>query len=152
MWKIPVTNIVYHCSDVYRKNLLIAKLGGKLESTRTSQDHQKHVIYVDLEALDHYDHGFTFHIWKKCSLLINSETKEEKISGYINLTPTEIRLNRKVFEEAERVCQFKESLVDCIVPTWETPRELWTQRKIKKDPEYPDREADQKFRIFIKVV
>lgn len=132
-WKIPVTNFVYHCSDVYRKNLFIAKLGGKLESTRISQDYQKHILYVDLEALDHYDHGLTFQVWKKFSLLINSETKEEKVSGYVNVTPTEIRLNRKVFEEAQRVSQLMESLVDCFDPTWETPRELWTQRKIKKD-------------------
>ena len=133
VWKIPLTNFVYHCSDVYRKNLFIAKLGGTLESTRVSPEHQKHILYVDLETLDHYDHGLTFHICKKFSLLINSETKEEKISGYVNVTPTEIRLNRKVFEEAQRVSELKESLVDCFVPTWEGPRELWTQRKIKKD-------------------
>ena len=132
-WKIPQTNLVYHCSDLFRKNLFIAKIGGNLEAVKTSKDGEKYVFYVDLEALDHYDNGASFHIVKKFSLLINSQIHEERVTGFVNLTPSEINLNGKVCEEFVNMSKLKESLSDCGEPAWEEATELWTQRKIKKD-------------------
>ena len=136
--KVPQTNLIYHCSGLYRRNLLIAKLGGKVEVDKTSGDVEKYLLYVDLDALDHYDNGLTFHILNKSSLLINSQSQDGKLSGLVNVTPTELHLNGRVCEELSKISNLKESFVDFEEPAWEEPRELWTQRKMKKDRRQSD--------------
>ena len=131
--KVQQTNLVYHCSDLYRRNLLIAKLGGKLEADKTGGKVGNYLLYVDLDALDHYYNGLTFHVWNKASLLINCQSQDEKMTGLVNVTPTELHFNRRVCQELRKISNLKESFVDFEDPVWEEPRELWTQRKIKRD-------------------
>ena len=135
VWRIPSTSIIYHCSDVYRNNILFCKVDLRTENTTADKISLKNQVYLDIDKMVHYSNGNSFEFSNKWSILLTREKeKEEKVTGLLNVSPIDIHITQNLLKEFEKIqnlnqtvkTYFKQDCTDYGI------FDMWTQSKISK--------------------